>query len=224
MTAIHTQITQIESQIETALWSLETAGELGPALSAYQQAETRLEALAIQPADPLYAEYQRVLAYCLMRQGNLLRQMARPQKALSLSQREILAARASGDSIALARSLLSNGINYLVAGEQEEALGLLDESRTLFEQGDSYDHQQGLGWYWILQADLINAGLIAGDPAAVIAAADRALALLLPLENWPGVARSYAARALARERSGDLAAAQADRLAQGQYEAKIKPG
>ena len=217
------QIKQIEDQIEEALWNFETAGENRQALSAYQEAETRLEALGISVGEADYTEYQRVLAYCLMRQGNILRQSGQNQEAMALSEREIVAARACGDPITLARSLISAGANIIVAGKVEQGMGLFEEARSLFEKGDSYDHRQGLGWYWILQADLINASLVAGQPSAVIEAADRALAILLPLENWPGVARSYAARAQAHEHSGNLAAAKSDRAAQREAEGKIGP-
>jgi len=224
MTETRTQIKQIEDQIEDALWSFETGGENSKALIAYQDAETSLERLGILIGDPAYNEYQRVLAYCLMRQGNILRQSGQPERALALSEREIAAARACGEVITLARSLMSNGINQIVAGRVNQGIGLLDEARSLFEMGDSYDHKQGLGWYWVVQADLINAGLLAGGPPEVIDAADQALSLLLPIENWPGIARSYAARALARERSGNLTAAEADRAAQHKAEGKIGPG
>lgn len=211
MDEIPTQIKQLQEQIENALWSFEMAGENSQALAVYQDVETQLEALAISPGDPDYAEYQRVLADCLMREGNLLRQLGQPQEAMALGERELVAARACGDPITTARSLMSNGSNHILAGRVETAMGSLEEARSLFERGNSHDHRQGLGWYWILHADLINAGLIAGGPPEVIEAADRALAILLPIENWPGIARAYQARAVARERSGNLTAASADR-------------
>jgi len=223
MTETRAQIGQIEDQIEEALWSFETGGDNRSALAAYQEAETSLQALAIQAGDTDYAEYQRVLAYCLMRQGNILRQSGQIQEALALSEREIAAAWACGDSITLARSLMSNGINQIVAGWLTGGMELMEEARSLFAMGDSYDHRQGRGWCWLTQADLINAGLLAGGPPGVIEAADRALEILLPIENWPGVARAYEARALARERSGNQPAAKADRLAQRQAESRIGP-
>jgi tetratricopeptide (TPR) repeat protein len=216
------KIRQFEEQIEGALRSLEMTGKIEEALAAYQHVEAKLEALGITAGYPVYAEYQRVLAYCLMRQGNLLRQLGQPHEAMSLSEREIAAARASGDQITLARSLMSNGTNQLVAGHIERGVGLLDEARSLFESGDSYDHRQGLGWYWVLQADLLNAGLVPGETSVVIDAADRALALLLPIENWPGVARAYAARAQAHERQGDSTAASADQEARQRYEGMVE--
>lgn len=88
------QIKQIEDQIEDALWTFETAGENSQALSAYQAAETRLEALGISAGEANYTEHQRVLAYCLMRQGNILRQSGQEQEAMALSEREVAAARA----------------------------------------------------------------------------------------------------------------------------------
>ena len=95
-------------------------------------------------------------------------------------------------------------------------------ARDLFECGDSYDHQQGLGWYWILQADLTNAGMLSGEPAEVLAMAQRALEILEPIENWPGVARAYAARAAAHAQLGEEEAAAYDRLQQQAAESKLE--
>jgi len=82
--------------------------------------------------------------------------------------------------------------------EQKERLEeALEVGKRLFEQSASADYRQGLGWYWILQADLAPIGITQKKPAAVMAFADTALQLLLPIKNWPGVARAYAARAQA---------------------------
>jgi hypothetical protein len=224
MTEISDSIKGIENQIEEALWGLEVHDEFRKALEAYQDAESKLTALALPLDHPAYSEQQRVLAYCLMRQSNLLRQMEKPEEAFALSERELTAARASGDEITLARSLMSNGANHLVAREIEKGLRLLEEARVLFENGASYDHRQGLGWYWILQADLVNAGIVEKTPAEVIEFADRALEILKPIENWPGVARAYAARAKAHENRGNEDAAAKDRLEQKDYESRIGSG
>ncbi len=217
------RIKECEARIEEVLWSLEVAGENDQALEAYHAAEVELEAFLADPMAIVVAEAERVLAYCLMREGNVLRVLGRSDEAARLSEREITAARASGDSITLARSLMSYGTNLLVGGNLDVGRRLLDEARHLFASGDSRDHRQGLGWCWILQADLMNAGLIAGDAGDVMAAAARALDELLPIENWPGVARAYGARAQAHERLGDAAAAEADRAAQRESEAKVRP-
>ena len=86
-----------------------------------------------------------------------------------------------------------NGSLQIVAGKVEQGLAMVQEAQVIFESRDSDDHKQGVGWCWILRADLINAGLVAGSPLDVIAVADRALVALQPIENWPGVARAYAA-------------------------------
>jgi hypothetical protein len=147
--------------------------------------------------------------------------MEQPQEALALAEREMVAARASGDDVALARSLLSNGANQIVAGEAGSGPDLLEEARGLLESGASYDHQQGLGWYWILQAELANAGLVEQELTRVVEAAERALEVLTPIENWPGVARAYAARADAHERMGNEGAAAEDRREQKRYEGLV---
>jgi len=216
------EIIEIEKQIEDALWSLELHDEIDKALDIYQEAETSLDALEIPTEDPSYAELQRVLAYCLMRQGNLLRQKEKTEEALALGEREIAAARASKDDVTLARSLMSNGTNRILVGEAEKGLGLLEEAHGIFQQGESYDHQQGLGWYWILQADLANAGIIEREPAKILEITGRALAILKPIENWPGVARAYEARVAAHRQMGNEEDATGDRKEQQFYESKVE--
>jgi tetratricopeptide (TPR) repeat protein len=222
MVEIPKEIEEIENQIEEALWSLEMRDEKEKALEIYLEAELKLDALAITMEKSAYCEQQRVLSYCLMRQGNILRQMGKSEEALAISEREIAAARGSENEIALARSLMSNGTNYLVAGGVGKGIELLEKARELFERGDSYDHQQGLGWYWILQADLANAGMIEKEPSEVVEVSDRALEILKPIENWPGVARAYAARASVHEKMGNGEAAAGDRQEQQYYESKVE--
>jgi tetratricopeptide (TPR) repeat protein len=224
MTELSGKIKEIEAQIEAALWDSEVREELEKALHAYRDAEGKLEALGVKPDSPAYPDQQRVLSYCLMRQGNILRQLGKPQEALTLGESEIAAARASGDEITLGRSLMSNGTNLIVAGKMDEGFKLLDGARQVFEKGDSYNHKQGLGWYWILQADLTNAGLVEKEPAEVVEIATRALEYLAPIENWLGVARAYAARATARAKLGDVEGGEKDRQEQILYESKIEPG
>ena len=223
MRELSEQIQEIEQLIEKALLDLEFHEILEQALAVYIDAENKLEDLALTAGHPLYREIQRVLAYCLMRQGNLLRQMEKSQEAQALGEREIAAARASGDEITLARSLMSNGTNLIVNGACKQGLKLIEEARELFERGDSNDHRQGLGWYWILQADLANAGLVERDPHEVIEMANHALVSLEPIENWPGVARAYASRAKAHERLGNVEQAARDRQLETEYEGRIEP-
>ena len=223
MTEISEKIKEIENQIEEGLWVFELHEQLEKALEIYQVAETKLEALGLSEDSPDYTDQQRVLSYCLMRQGNILRQIEKPQEALALGEREISAARASGDEITLARCLMSNGTNLIVIREIERGLKLLEEARGLFEKGESDDHRQGLGWFWILQADLANAGLVERDPTEGIEITTRALDILLPIENWPGVARAHAARARAHEKLGNEEAAAKDRQEQKLYESKVEP-
>ena len=218
------EVKEIEHQIESALWDLELHNKHDQALETYRGAEARLEELDITANNPAYKEQQRVLAYCLMRQGNILRQMDKPGNAQHLGEREIAAARNSGDGITLARALMSNGTNFIVTGEITTGLGLIEEAHRLLELGDSYDHRQSLGWYWILQADLANAGLVKKEPFEVIEFATHALDILEPINNWPGMARAYAARAKAYENMGDADKAAKDRQEQKLSESKIEPG
>jgi hypothetical protein len=89
-----TKIKQCESRIEQALWSVEVVGDNEGALEAYKAAEAELRALLADAAPSEMAETQRVLAYCLMREGNVLRVVGRAEEAGRLSEEEIEAARA----------------------------------------------------------------------------------------------------------------------------------
>jgi tetratricopeptide (TPR) repeat protein len=211
---------QCEDEIETILTSMEQSGQLNEALADYNTVEALIEAVDSSPGDPVYAQKQRILAYCLMRQANILRQLGHMKEAAALSERELTAARASGDEITLARSLMSHGTTFLAGGDIDTGLTFIEEARSLFEKGTSYDHQQGLGWYWILKADIINAKIVKGNPPDVINACERALKVLTPIENWPGVARAYGARAHAYENLENPEKAAADREAQSEYEKK----
>ncbi len=224
MTEPSQAIQAIEQQIDKALWDLEIKEQLDPALKVYHESEVQLLELHLAPGDPSYADQQRVLAYCLMRQGNILRQEGKPQAALELGEREVAAAQASGDQITQSRALMSYGTNLIVAGKVEQGLPLIEEARQLLERGDSYDHKQGLGWYWILQVDLANAGMVKKDPVEIVEMARRALDILLPIENWPGVAHAYAGLAKAHEKLGETEEAARDRQEQEKYDTKAKEG
>ena len=211
------KINAYEKEIDSALESYEQNDSLDAALQVYQTIESKLLHLDLQPDHPEFPRMQEVLAYCLLREGNILRQSGQSQEAMLVSEREIAAARNSGNDITLARSLMSYGATQIGQGNLDNGVHNIEESRHLFERGDSYDHRQGLGWYWILRADIANAGLLEVDPAEVLTFADNAITTLEPIENWPGVSRAYAARAVAHETIGDPASAAADRVNQETY-------
>ena len=209
-----------EEQIEEILNGLEMKEKLPEALLGYQNEESKIIEVKVEPKDPLFSKKQRVLAYCLMREANILRQLGRSEEAAQTSDRELVAARESGDDITLARSLMSQGTSLILAKNIQGGLGLIDEARALFETGTSFDHKQGLGWYWILQADLANAGMAPGGHGQALEAANHAIPILTSIRNWPGVARAYEARAKARDTMGDHEAAEEDRRLQAKYQDK----
>ena len=218
MEKILKEIKAIETEIEENLWAREVKEEFKKAFKIYQEAEEKLLALDLTKGDAAFAEQQRVLSYCLLRQGNVLRQTGKGEEALALSEREIAAARVCENDVALGRSLMSNGTNRIIAGDVEKGLEQIEEARELFESGESYDHKQGLGWVWVLKADLANGGLIKKEASEIIEVAGRALEVLVPIENWPGVARAYGARAKAHESLGNEDQATADRKEQKRYD------
>ena len=165
-------------------------------------------------------------AYLYMREANALRVLGRPAEATALGEKELEAALASGDGITIARAMFSLGGTYLANGEVERGLKYLDDSKPMFEHGDDYDHKQGLGWWHIIQADIRNANIVNETPEAAMAMADKALEILRPLKNWPGIARAHEARAKACERMGDPEAARLARTAQKMAEdmLRLEPG
>ena len=107
MTSTADRIRECEERAEKALWSLEVAGRSAEALAIYEQASADLEQVLAHCDSATAQDAQRALAYCLMRQGNMLRVLGRAEEAARASEREIAAARASGNPLTLARSLLS---------------------------------------------------------------------------------------------------------------------
>lgn len=118
--------------------------------------------------------------------------------------------------------MFSLGSTYLANGEVARGLKFLDDSKPMFEHGDDDDHKQGLGWWHIIQADIRNAGFVAEPPQTAIEMADRALEILRPLKNWPGVARAHEARAKTFERMGDAEAARLAHTAQKMAEDMLR--
>ena len=145
------KINAYEKEIDSALESYEQNDSLDAALQVYQTVESKLLDLDLQSDHPRFPRMQAVLAYCLLREGNILRQSGQPQEAMLVSEREIAAARNSGDGITLARSLMSYGTTLMGQGNLDGGMPSIEEARHHFESGDSYDHRQGLGWYWILR-------------------------------------------------------------------------
>jgi hypothetical protein len=212
---------QLNQEIEAAISNYEQKNELEKALETYRNIENQLRELAVSRDDPVYKSYQAVLAYCLLRQANMLRQMGKAAEANELGFKEVAAARESGDQLALARSLLSYGASLIDNDEREKGGAYLQEARTLFEQGQGEEYQQGLGWYWIVCADLMNAGIVPAHFMEVIETANEAIDILLPIKNWPGVARAFEARAKAYEGLGEKEKADSDRRAKARYENMI---
>ncbi len=202
-------INTLEGEIEDALMNLECKDDLEEAMKVYQSVETEL--LELKNSVP-EKEYNRVLAYSLMRQANILRQIDRLPEAVETSERGLLAARESGDDLTLGRNLVDTCATNFVSGKIALGMEQVEEAKLLFEKGDSFDHKQGLGWYWILRADLANAGIVDGGPDEVIMSSTKAIDILLPIENWQGLIRAYEARASALKSLGKDDEAEGDGL------------
>ena len=216
------QVQEAEERIDSALWGLEVQEKVAEALEEYQAVAAELEKLEVEAQSPDYQEQQRVLAYAYLRIGNALRLLGRGEEALQAGEKELECARESGNDIALARTLKNFGATLLAGGQVERGLNYIEQSRPIFEKGESYDHKQGLGWYWILKAELALAGLTKEEPKELLGYLDTALGILEPIENWSGLARAYGLRAKVHESQGHADAAAADRKLQSEYQAHVE--
>ena len=220
---IRIQLQNFEDEVEAILNSLEMDNKLEAACKGYESLAKNIRALNIQPEDKAYQEYCKVYAYCLQRLGNMLRAIGRQKEAAKLGEEEFRYAKESRNTLAIARSNLSQSANLFTEKRTDEAIQYLNNAFTLFQSNDSYDFKQGLGWCWIFRADLVNSGMIRGTVDDVIEAATQALTILEPIKNWAGVARAYDARSIAYENSGNIDLANLDRKHKKYYDDKSDP-
>jgi|GEM_PF-843886 len=195
-------LTALESRTDAALGRLEQDGQWTAALQHYQAAGAELDALAIPRRDPTFKAAHRLRAFLFLREANALRALGRHADARPLADAELSAAMASGDRLSIARAMFSLGSTCVANGEVERGLKLLADAGPMFAHHTDALHRQGLGWWHIIQADLSNLGVSRTPPDQALRDADAALALLRPLENWPGIARAHAARSAAFTRLG----------------------
>lgn len=104
--------------------------------------------------------------------------------------------------------MLSVAGTAFAGGDAERGQRYLNEARELFSTGSTPDHIQGSGWTWVIDADVGNAGLADAEPRDVVAACDEAIRLLEQIDNWPDIARAYAAKAIALTNLGDTQGAE----------------
>ena len=216
MTDLATELGELENSTEAALGSLEQDNRWEEALEIYRSAGARVEALTqgVARADPLYRPARKLRAFLYLREANTLRALGRQAEAAPLGELELSAAMASGEGLSIARAMFSLGASCLVNGQPERGLKLIAESRPMFEHVDEPEYKHGLGWWYIIQADLSAAGLVETSAEYALDCAQTALSILRPLDNWPGIVRAHAARVQAYERLGDTRAAQVARAAQ----------
>lgn len=212
---------ELEHRTEAALGSLEQEDRWAEALAIYHEAGSELDALAIPRTDAAFREGRRLRAYLYLREANALRALGRAPEAEPLADLELDAAMASGHPLTIARAMFSLGASCVANGQVERGLKLLAEARPMFEHHDDAEHQQGLGWWYIIQADLSNLGHARPEPEYALECASQALERLRPLENWPGIARAYQARAKAYARQGNHVGAQMAQAAAEAAQAKI---
>jgi hypothetical protein len=203
-------IQEYEILIARAFEEHERSRRFSEALVAYREIEHGLEGLEISPASDSHHERQRVLAACLDRQARILLRLGRRQEAQQVAARQLNAARAAGDLLAIAHALMCSGHIRLLSGDRRSGAHALSEARRLFESGDSPEQRLGLGEYWTLLAELMNAGTLPGGPGEAHRAADRALAALTPVHDRTALARAYKARAEANAALGEEQAAAED--------------
>ncbi len=207
-----------EADLEAAVWEGEHAGQLDAARTIVDGVIGRLKGVGCQPDSAIYRRRQGLLAFALMRRANIFRQ-AQDVSAASDADREALAAAETADDLSRGRCLLSMAATDFASGRPTDGLSHLEGARRVLRSGAGEDFQQGIGWSWLLHADVVNAGLVDDGPEQAIVSATKALGILRAIDNWAGVARSYQALAAVEEGLGNQQIAGAIREAANQYEA-----
>jgi tetratricopeptide (TPR) repeat protein len=201
----------LEKQLKDALIAYEQQEKYELALEKYKSVENEIHRL-IEDGEGEIGQAYQLLAQCYLRQAGMLRQLGMLDEASKINKKEIESARLSGSSITYAQSLFSTGINLLSNRQMEEGLHLLIEAKKSFEEGDSIDHKQGVGWYWIILADLGNKKLINVTSEEIIHFASEAIDILTEIQNAPGISRAYQARAIAYQNIGNNEKAEDDKV------------
>jgi hypothetical protein len=196
-------IAQWEERLEAALWNDERDGSIDAAYEVFREGSAVLGSLDTGGDERAERERLRVLCYALLRESNALRRLDRIEEASAKDAEGLRIARLSDDSVSVGRMMLSIAGTSFAGGDGERGRRYLVESRALFAAGSTPDHVQGLGWTWVLEADVGNAKLVDLDPGEIVAACEEALRLLEPINNWPGIARAYEAEAVALAILGD---------------------
>jgi tetratricopeptide (TPR) repeat protein len=192
-----------DRRIEAALWDDERSGSIEAAYDVFEEGAGVLDSLNTGSDKTEERDRLRVLSYALLRQANVLRQLGRVEEAALKDQEGLSVARRSGDPVSIGRTLLSMAGTAFASSDVERGQEYLAQARDVFATDSTSNAKQGLGWSWVLEADVGNAGLLDVGPHEVVAACQEALRLLEPIENWPGVARTYAAKAAALTQMGD---------------------
>jgi tetratricopeptide (TPR) repeat protein len=199
----------LEKEIETVLVEYEQTEQYEQALQRYLLLEQKISKWIDHNTEDI-ADAYGLLAQCYLRQGGMLRQLKKFDEATLINKKEIASAKLSGNTITYAQCLFSSGINHLSNRNIGEGLTLLNEAKKSFEAGDSSEHKQGVGWYWIILADLGNKKIIDASNEEVIYFASQAIDILTPIRNFPGISRAYQARSIAYRHLGELEKAEDD--------------
>jgi len=187
-------IRSLEKQLEETLITLEQKNKSESALNSYRTIEHKLLVL-IESNNEDNKEIYRVLSQVYLRQAEMLRELGQPEEASKVHEKELEYAKRSQNSLTQAQSIFSSAIHLLSNRQMEEGLSLLEEAKRAFEKGDTNDHKQGVGWYWIILADLGNKKLIKVSRSDIVDYCNKALEILLPINNEAGVLRAYKAMA-----------------------------
>lgn len=191
-----------EATIEEVIWEGERQGEHEQALAILDGVIERLVGLDIAAGAEHLGRRQGLLAMAAMRKANIYRQ-AHDLDAAAAADRQASAAAETADDLSRGRCLLSMAGTAFASGRSDEGAQLLETARGAFATDSGEEHRQGLGWSWLLYADVVNAGLIDVAVTEAVSSAARALATLRAIQNWAGVSRAYQAIAAAEESMGE---------------------
>jgi tetratricopeptide (TPR) repeat protein len=203
-------INKYETQIYQIGEELKRSGRISEALSSLQEIERQLEQMDILPVGEPYRERERVMAICLNRQADELRNLIRFKEAGDVSERELIRARQSGHLITLANALLSDGNSKLMNNDFINGEHAIEEAQRLFESGDTRAHIHGLGRYWLFRAKVILDGELRHPTSEALTAADNAVNSFLRIDDCSYSSKAILLRAKAQRLLGETELAALD--------------
>jgi tetratricopeptide (TPR) repeat protein len=170
---------------EALVWEMKQ--DFAKALEMYDRLLKEIGAVVPRDAGES-REKDAIIAYVMLRKAGVLLETGRLDVGERLMLEGSVMAERSGNSLIAGRAKIGLGALYGSLGRFEESERYLTEAFASFSKGDDTDSKQGAGW------SLANLGGLYVKEGKLDQAEEklnRAVELLVSIQNWVGVATAY---------------------------------